>query len=61
MIRETVRQRHERLAWALERIVQVTEIPPERRNDLDWLRAACSLARTYAKAGRAPPEPDPKP
>jgi hypothetical protein len=56
-MRETVRQRQERLDWALAEIVRVTDIPADKRADLDWLRAACSLAHTYAKAGRAPPPP----
>jgi hypothetical protein len=55
LARETVRERQERLTWALTRIVEVTAIPEDRRHDLDWLRAACSLAHSYAKAGRAPP------
>jgi hypothetical protein len=56
--RETAKQRQERLTWALTRIAEVTAIPADKRGDLDWLRAACSLAHTYAKVGRAPP-PEP--
>ena len=58
MARETVRQRQERLTWALTEIARVTAIPENKRGDLDWLRAACSLAHIYATAGRAPP-PEP--
>jgi hypothetical protein len=66
-MRETVRQRRERLDWALQRIVEVTDLnrpqavkaraDPDKRVELDYLRAAVSLAYTYAKAGRAPPPP----
>lgn len=55
MPRETVKQRQERLTWALGEIARVTAIPADKRSDLDWLRAACSLAHTYATAGRTPP------
>jgi hypothetical protein len=55
LARETVKQRQERLTWALTEIARVTAIPADKRGDLDWLRAACSLAHTYARAGRAPP------
>jgi hypothetical protein len=58
--RETQKQKLERLDWALQRIAFVTAIPADKRGDLDWLRAACSLAHVYAKAGRAPP-PEPPP
>ena len=55
MPRETVRQRQERLTWALTRIAEVTAIPEDKRHDLDWLRAACMLAHSYATTGRSPP------
>jgi hypothetical protein len=58
--RETQKQRIARLDWALTEITRVTAIPANKRGDLDWLRAACSLAHVYAKAGRAPP-PEPPP
>lgn len=54
MKRETQKQKLARLDWALQRIAFVTAIPIDKRSDLDWLRAACSLAHIYARAGRAP-------
>jgi hypothetical protein len=40
------------------RIAEVTAIPEDKRADLDYLRAACSLAHIYAKAGLPPPQLD---
>ena len=57
--RETQKQKLARLSWALQRIAFVTAIPADKRGDLDWLRAACSLAHAYALAGRAPALDDP--
>ena len=59
MTRETQKQKLARLDWALRRTTAVTAIPADKRGDLDWLRAACSLAHTYAIAGRAPALDDP--
>lgn len=59
MSRETQKQKIERLDWALQHIADVTAIPHEMKNNVDFLRSACSLAHIYARAGRAPPPNDP--
>lgn len=55
MARETQKEVLARLYWALDRIAFVTAIPADKRKDLAWMQSACSLAHTYARAGRAPP------
>jgi len=48
--------------WALQRIAEATLVPDNRRGDLDYLRAAVSLAHVYARAalvGGAMPDPPP--
>ena len=52
--RETQRQKIDRLTWALTRVVENTELPANKRDDVAWLRSAVSLARAFAKAGLKP-------
>ena len=59
--RQRRQQRIEQLTWALTRVVEVTDLNrpqavqardnPDKRVELDYLRAADSLAHNFAKAG----------
>lgn len=53
--RETQKEKIEAMTWALTRIVENTNMPADKRDDLSWLRASVMLAHNFALAALRPP------